>query len=208
MILNASVSALHGLLSFSGVYNFAMKSLGRDRAVETFVSDCLQARPGEKILDAGCGTGTVLNFLPDVNYVGIDTEQKYIDFANQNFGSRGTFLFHDVSGPLPFPAEPQFDAVIAVGVLHHLSDSEVHGLLKTVKTILKPGGRFCTLDGCFTEPQNPLDRWMLEHDRGRYVRNLDGYVSLVNQYFGTVSTNLRTDLFAVKHTILMMRCDN
>jgi hypothetical protein len=49
---------------------------------------------------------------------------------------------------------------------------------------------------------------MLEHDRGRYVREQEGYRKLLAPSFSTVDMNLHTELFTVRHTILMTRCSN
>lgn len=183
-----------------------MKALGRDTAVVSFVAECLRAQPGESILDVGCGTANVLNFLPAVNYVGIDSDSAYIANAQKHFGKRGRFICQDISSRWPLSEEPVFDAVIAVGVLHHLADEDVNFVCESAKKVLKPNGRFATLDGCYTPKQHWLDRWMLDNDRGEYVRNRESYVKLVSEHFPHVDASLRDDLFNVPHTLILMNC--
>ena len=35
-----------------------------------FVSRYIKAKPGDRVLDIGCGTGVMLHYLPEVEYVG------------------------------------------------------------------------------------------------------------------------------------------
>lgn len=197
---------LYPILASSGGYNLLQKALGRDAAVVSFVAECLRAQPGEAILDVGCGTANVLNFLPVGNYVGIDSDEAYIANAQKHFGKRGRFICQDISSRWPLNDAPTFDAVIAVGVLHHLADEDVHFVCESAKRVLKPGGRFATLDGCYRPNQHWLDRWMLDNDRGEFVRNKESYVKLVGEHFPHVDAVLRDDLFNVPHTLILMSC--
>ena len=70
------------------VFQFVARGSGyRERLARMYI----RARPGDKVLDLGCGTGAMLACLPDVDYVGIDMSQAYIDACRRRHGGRGSF---------------------------------------------------------------------------------------------------------------------
>lgn len=83
-----------------------------------------------RVLDDGCGTGTMLELLSDVNVVGLDISEKMLTKAKK----RGKKIVRGDSQRLPF-ADCTFDVVLARGLLHHLSDpskgvDEIHRVSK------------------------------------------------------------------------------
>ena len=77
---------------------------------------------------------------------------------------------------LPPPDAGLFDIVLALGVLHHLSNEESLALLRSAKEHLKPGGRVVTFDGC--RRGNTLEAVMYALDRGRAINDAEGYARL------------------------------
>ena len=61
------------------------------------------------------------------------------------------------------------------GVLHHIADEELRETLANVRDALKSDGILFTLDGCYREGQSRIAKWLLDNDRGEFVRNRDGY---------------------------------
>ncbi len=113
---------------------------------------------GNRVLDVGCGTGVILDFLPrGIEYLGIDLSAEYIEAAARRFGDRAQFWVGDVN-ELKLDADERYDIVIAFGLLHHLDDHEVSRLARTVRKLLVPEGRFVTCDICFTEDQSAIAR--------------------------------------------------
>jgi len=97
-----------------------------------------------------------------------------------------------------------FDIVMANGVLHHLEDQEVRLLTAAASRALKPGGRFCSFDGCFIDGQNPIARYLISKDRGRNVREPEEYKALVDPYFETVDLVIRHDMLRIPYTHAIM----
>ncbi len=89
------------------------------------------------ILDAGCGTGAILEQLgnPQRN-VGIDVSTDAVRFCRQ----RGlhNVVQSDV-GALPF-SDASFDAVICSSVLYHQWIKDVRKALQELRRVLRPGG--------------------------------------------------------------------
>ena len=91
----------------------------------------------KKILDAGCGTGAILERLgnPDTN-VGIDLAPEAISFCRQR-GLRNAQQ-GDIAA-LPF-SENSFDAVICSSVIYHEWVQDVGAALRELHRVLRPGG--------------------------------------------------------------------
>ncbi|TKY86155.1 hypothetical protein EX895_004980 [Sporisorium graminicola] len=119
----------------------------------------LDARPGERILDLGCGSGELTLQLaqlvgPSGTIVGVDASGDMIDKAtalHQQSGSSDdlapvTFRVHDAHDP--FQEEGQFDKVFSNAALHWMKRSPRQVLLN-VHSSLKPGGRFAAELGGF-----------------------------------------------------------
>jgi SAM-dependent methyltransferase len=184
-------------------YEGFQRLLGADATRNHIVKEILKAKPGDRILDLGCGTGTLLEHLPPVEYVGIDCSEAYICDAERRLGARGTFIAADVRN---FPAigKQDFDLAIAIGLLHHLDDAEARTLVRNAIRHLKPGGRFVALDPLIESPQHPIARLLALADRGRFVRTLDGYEALAAAAFN-VKTQAKRNLLRIpySHSLLV-----
>jgi cyclopropane fatty-acyl-phospholipid synthase-like methyltransferase len=199
----SSIKILHSMLGAPQIYSFAMRMIGGQKARKVHAEQYISAKPGDRVLDVGCGPADILNFLPDIHYVGIDMESSYIASAKEKFRNRGSFIIGDVAAIDPSSFEP-FDIILANGLLHHLNDDQVFRLLESCKKLLKPNGRMITLDGCYTEKQHIFDRWMLDNDRGDFVRREHEYRALATRVFASVTLHKRTDLLRIPYTILLM----
>lgn len=87
-------------------------------------------RPGDRVLDAGCGTGRALPALraavgPAGTVLGADLTPQMLAAARQaGRGAQGTLLLADVAR-LPL-RDGVLDAVFAAGLIAHLPDPEAN----------------------------------------------------------------------------------
>jgi SAM-dependent methyltransferase len=197
---------LRDILAKAWVYSLLGRLLGATRGRQLFVQRHIRPRTGDRILDIGCGPADILEALPSVDYHGFDLSADYIESARKRFGTRGQFHVEMVSTEL-VRKYTGFDVVLAIGVLHHLTDAEAVDLFRVTKAALKPGGRLVTLDGCFVEGQPPVARRLLKRDRGEYVRPEAGYVALARQVFDAIKPFVTTDLLRIPYTHLVMECE-
>lgn len=177
-------------------------------AQRAFVAEFVPARSGSRILDIGCGTGWILDFLPaDIHYTGYDLNPKYIESAQEQYGARANFFCADItSQSVPRIEGEGFDIVLALGLLHHLNDSEAASLCQSALAHLKPGGVFITFDGVYVPGQSPIARYIISRDRGQAVRTPEGYLALTEPLFSSVRRQVRTDLLRIPYTHFLMHC--
>jgi len=193
------------LLSLPAVYETFDALIGTRDVRRRFVQEYIRPVPGAHILDLGCGPGTMLEHLPNIRYTGIDFNESYIVAAQKRYGSRGTFILGNVT-EVDWGPDESFDVVVAFGLLHHVSDATAREVIPRVKLALKPEGRFVTLDPCFVKNQNIVARCLHKMDRGNHVRDVEGYLRLVNPAFRGITHKVAHDLHVVPSTTLMMTC--
>jgi SAM-dependent methyltransferase len=128
------------------------------------------------ILDLGCGTGLFKKNYPDCNYVGMDTNVRYIDHARKTLA--GDCILGDILQPEKYLGRRRFDYIISNGVLHHLDDASVTRLMECIGDYLKPGGRIIVVDHIFHERLNPINTMLLRGDRGMFSRTEAAYRKL------------------------------
>ena len=196
---------LKQLLADAGAYRAFAQAIGAARARRLYVERFIRPRPGDRILDLGCGPADILEVLHEVSYCGVDMSAEYIRAARERYGDRGDFQVHTL-GESTVTNYKDFDLVLATGLLHHLNDEAAGALFRTARAALKPGGALVTLDGCFTTSQPFLTRWLLRHDRGRFVRPSEEYRRLAGAVFSCVESHIVDDLLRIPYTHLVMRC--
>lgn len=186
--------------SHPSIYEAFQRLVGARSFQKMFVREYLRPRPGDRVLDVGCGPAHLLEFLPEVRYVGVDLSSSYIESAKRVFGSRGEFLVADARSLEAHDLGP-FDLVTAVGLLHHLSDDGVVQFLRGLRDRMSGSeSRLVTVDGCYIDKQSPIAAYLLSLDRGRHVRSPEGYAQLAAPVFERVQVTIRHDLLRIPFT--------
>jgi SAM-dependent methyltransferase len=172
---------------------------GRDRAA--FVTTHVIFRSDEKVVDAGCGTGSALEFLPPVNYFGFDPNPQYVRAARSRYGSRGEFLCGDASSPRVRELAHDADAFLSLGVLHHLTDQQIREILSLARACLRPSGRFIFYEPCFSANDDWVGRIFMRLDRGGNIKTDQAWRALLAKYFATVEEHIRRPVYLFRYTI-------
>jgi len=102
--------------------------------------------PGMRLLDIGCGPGTITAALAEIvdGAIGVDINPKAIAAARQLAATKLSFVEADMTA-LPF-ADGAFDAVFFHAVLYHQSQPKLATTLAEARRVLRPGGLLGTRD--------------------------------------------------------------
>jgi len=111
-----------------------------NRRLTRLALDLLDAQGGERVLDAGCGTGAALAMLLErapVEAWGVDPSPAMIASARRRLGARAR-LERVAIEELPF-APGSFDAAMALNVLYFAGLDGA--MVASLHRVLRPGGR-------------------------------------------------------------------
>ena len=113
---------------------------------------------GRRVLDVGCGYGSLVNYLTEQGFEaeGIDFDQESVDAAHTLF-SGVKVRIENAESLEEYPSH-SFDSVVLKDALHHLvCEGDFQVSSKTIRRMLKPGGRLVILD--------PNPTWILKTAR-------------------------------------------
>jgi len=143
------------------IYDPYVKLLGWD-AVRSTLLDQMDLAPGQRVLDIGCATGTLVVLVrqlhPDIGVFGLDPDPRALArAARKALGAAAKVRFsRGFSDQLPF-ADGAFDRVSITGMFSVLPPTEKETTLREVRRVLRPGGSFHLFDGV----RNPVGSSLL-----------------------------------------------
>ncbi|MQA87679.1 MAG: methyltransferase domain-containing protein [Streptosporangiales bacterium] len=119
----------------AGLYE---RSFGYVAAYGEALIDLLDPRPDERIIDLGCGTGTLTSEVAarGARVLGLDSSTAMIDQARGQHPE----LDFEVADAHVFTFREQADAVFSNAALHWMTDPDA--VIARVWAALRPGGRF------------------------------------------------------------------
>lgn len=109
----------------------------------------------ERILDLGCGGGTLaaalLSRYPQARATLVDFSPPMVEEARKNLASYGdacTIVLHDLDDAAWREAvsDAPFDAVVSGYAIHHLSHERKRALYAEIFGLLRPGGMFVNVE--------------------------------------------------------------
>src|SRR3990172_3098564 len=106
----------------------------------------LRLRPGERLLDIGCGWGGLTRYAAEkygVSALGVTLSDRQIEFADEQIARSG--LADRVSVRLQDYRDlksESFDKIVSVGMFEHVGRSHLPEYFAQVYRLLKPGGLF------------------------------------------------------------------
>lgn len=152
----------------TGVIEDSLDLIEDLQAYNRWVFDLLDPHVTGRVLEVGCGTGNITQFLAKSadEVVGIDPVARFIDRFRQRFAASASVTSHrctlaDLTPPTQDAA--CFDTVVSCNVFEHIEDHV--GALKQVATHLRPGGK-----AVIFVPAGPIAFGRLDKELGHHRR--------------------------------------
>ncbi len=144
---------------FERVYGKNLNQYGTaDMEQIQLLIDALRLKPGEEVLDAGCGTGETTEYLAAVTgarFTGIDTAERAIANAQERTRGNALVVFRRGDMNALDPELGTFDAVVAIESLYFAKD--LAATFTQMKSLLRPGGRMGLFYTQVLRPDDPVE---------------------------------------------------
>ncbi len=185
---NSSTAYIPGLSSrrLTPLYDAVCRWLMREDLFKNRLIDLADVRPGMRVLDLGCGTGTLTVMVrrrqPGAEVIGIDPDPEMLDRARSKARRAGVEIAFDqgFASELPY-LDSRFDRVLASMMTHHLDPDAKRQAFAEVLRVLRPGGQFHIVD--LGPPRSSAMRLMttilrnLEETEDNYAGRLPGMLT-------------------------------
>jgi ubiquinone/menaquinone biosynthesis C-methylase UbiE len=136
------------------LYELILRVVTRNKEQEfrRYILDLAGLKPGEAVLDVGCGTGTqailAKEYVGEAGSVsGIEPAMEMVNYARRKAARRGLSvdIKPGVIEQLNYP-DKSFDVILCIIVMHHMPDETKVLGIKEMARVLKPGGRLLVVD--------------------------------------------------------------
>ncbi len=132
-------------------YDPVLRATLKEDKFKTRLATQAWIRPGHRVLDLGCGTGTLTVMLkqacPEATIVGLDADAETLEIARRKAAQAGIELelHQGIASEPPFEAK-SFDRVLSSLFFHHLSTGDKRRTFARVRELLRPGGELHIAD--------------------------------------------------------------
>ena len=138
--------------------------------------DCL-------VLDLGGGTGSARSLWADTcTYMCLDIDIHKLQGFKLKYPEGIALLSDATHTPV---RSGSVDAVLCIGLTHHLSDDTLIRLINESKRVLKDAGRFILVDAIW-RPRRWVARLLWRYDRGSYPRSAEALLQMLSPDYAMI----------------------
>lgn len=170
------MNILSKILDIPFFYNLVQLILGMDFPL--VAKKIIEKYPHDSILEIGCGPGKLTTYINCKKYLGIDMNNKYIEHAKKHYETKSVKFLTLNAMNIP-KIKDSFDLIIAMNIVHHLTDSEIEHILKNLISNVS-FKRLLIFDG---RPDiGPFGKILEYLDQGSNFRDTEEIAKLVKKY--------------------------
>ncbi|GMN46226.1 hypothetical protein TIFTF001_015402 [Ficus carica] len=186
-----------GILRYERVFGSGYVSTGGHETTKEFVEK-LELKPGQKVLDVGCGIGGGDFYMAEnfgVEVVGIDLSINMISLALERAtGLKCSVEFEVADCTKKEYPENSFDVIYSRDTILHIQDKPA--LFRSFYKCLKPGGKVLISDYCKSSGSPSLEFAKYINQRGYDLHDVEAYGQMLRDAgFMDVVAEDRTDQF-------------
>lgn len=158
------------------MYKFQQHLSGSDELHNYSIAEEVNLNDLKNVLDIGCGIGNDSKLFNNktTSYLGIDIDQKRIDFANQFYSNENVSFENTSINELKI--NQAFDLVLIFGVFHHLTDEEIENFVENIKLNSRYFKKIIILDPVKVHNQGVLATLFQILDVGANIKDENGYL--------------------------------
>ena len=176
------------------LYDPVVRWTTRERTFKPALLQQAELRPGDRVLDLACGTGTLTilakQLYPSITIMGLDGDAAVLGKAREKARFAGVAVNFELAlaQQIPFP-DSSLDIVLSSLFFHHLTRESKLAVLREVLRVLKPAGELHVAD--WGRAANPLMRLLFY-----FVQLLDGFANTTDNVAGRLPDLMRAAGFA------------
>ena len=202
-------TGVRSLLLRAPVYQAAQKLIGSDRCSRRLASEVIRSDGETTVVDIGCGTADIADYIDFAHYHGFDPNPPYIEAASARLmpgrGDSVSLFTASLGDPdLDERLPARADIVVMMGVLHHLDDALAEQAVELAARLVGDRGRFVAFDPGFVPGQPKIAHELIKRDRGTSVRTVEATKTMVGRHFASVSVEVHHDFLRVPYTHLVV----
>ncbi|MDQ0254784.1 2-polyprenyl-3-methyl-5-hydroxy-6-metoxy-1,4-benzoquinol methylase [Evansella vedderi] len=129
----------------------------------------------KNVLDFGAGTGANCVLCKPDQYLGIDPDEKRINYAKKLYPNYDFKIFQNDTLNV---TNQSLDVILMISVLHHISPEKMKKYVKQFRQALKPSGMIIAIEPCFFHKSKISNWYMAKNDNGDYIQYEQGYFDL------------------------------
>jgi len=177
--MNPAVKLGHKLLQNRYAYSCYQYTVGGTQYRDKLISAQLGKLKPRCVLDLGCGPGPTLRVLPaNVDFIGVDLSEDYLGLARKKRGESKLILGDVTDDKWVEQIEGKnVDLSVAMGLFHHLSNTQLETLVLLLERAMKPGSTLISADPSIEADTSGVAKWFALNDRGMFVRSHHELVS-------------------------------
>ena len=171
------------------LYDGVVAATTRERTFRAGVLEQAGLRPGQRVLDLGCGTGTLAIEMarrcPGLQIFGLDGDPEVLARAERKAARAGVEITwqQGLATRLPYP-DGSFDRAVSTLFFHHLATEDKISAARELHRVLRPGGQLHVAD--WGPPTSRLQRLLFLP-----VQWLDGFANTSPQLAGGLAEAFR-----------------